>query len=84
MFGGSHRKKKSKQKLSVVEAPDVVALRSMEGLIARDGSFGRARMKLSEFRQFAYGRPFSTEIVFMNEWTIEPQERDPSYIDKAL
>ncbi|RMZ92017.1 hypothetical protein DV736_g748, partial [Chaetothyriales sp. CBS 134916] len=43
----------------------------VQGLVAKDGSFARAYVTLSEHEQKAYGRPYSVDITCFNEWAME-------------
>ncbi|RMZ81634.1 hypothetical protein DV737_g2346, partial [Chaetothyriales sp. CBS 132003] len=43
----------------------------VQGLVAKDGSFARAYVILSEHEQKAYGRPYSVDITCFNEWAME-------------
>lgn len=43
----------------------------VQGLVAKDGSFARAYVALSEHEKQAFGRPYSVDIVCFNEWAME-------------
>ncbi|KAF9886572.1 Bud site selection protein bud4 [Aspergillus nanangensis] len=58
------------QKGRDVNAPVWERLRS---LIARDGSFGRAYVALSDHEKHAFGRPYTVDIACFNEWAVEDQ-----------
>jgi hypothetical protein len=58
------------QKSRDVNAPVWERLRS---LIARDGSFARAYVALSDHEKYAYGRPYTVDIACFNEWAVEEQ-----------
>ncbi|KAF7594520.1 Bud site selection protein bud4 [Aspergillus hancockii] len=42
-------------------------------LIARDGSFGRAYVALSDHEKHAFGRPYTVDVACFNEWAVEEQ-----------
>ncbi|PYI23630.1 DUF1709-domain-containing protein [Aspergillus violaceofuscus CBS 115571] len=42
-------------------------------LVARDGSFARAYVSLSDHEKHAYGRPYNVDIACFNEWAVEEQ-----------
>ncbi|KAJ5103044.1 hypothetical protein N7532_003573 [Penicillium argentinense] len=56
------------QKAMDVNAPVYDRLRN---LIARDGSFGRAYVALSDHEKMAYGRPYTVDIACFNEWAVD-------------
>jgi hypothetical protein len=43
----------------------------VQGLVAKDGSFARAYVNLSEHEKKAYGRPYSVDLTCFNEWAME-------------
>lgn len=43
----------------------------VKNLVARDGSFARAYISLSEHQQHTYGRPYVVDITCFNEWALE-------------
>ena len=43
----------------------------VKSLVARDGSFARAYISLSEHQQHTYGRPYVVDITCFNEWAME-------------
>jgi hypothetical protein len=43
----------------------------VQGLVAKDGSFARAYVNLTEHEKNAYGRPYSVDITCFNEWAME-------------
>lgn len=47
------------------------AFQLVQGLAAKDGSFARAYVALSEHEKQAFGRPYSVDIVCFNEWAME-------------
>ncbi|PWY70464.1 GTP-binding protein [Aspergillus heteromorphus CBS 117.55] len=53
-----------------VNAPVWERLRT---LIARDGSFGRAYVSLSDHEKHAFGRPYTVDVACFNEWAVEEQ-----------
>ncbi|KAJ6098874.1 hypothetical protein N7467_000409 [Penicillium canescens] len=58
------------QKANDVNAPVYDRLRN---LVARDGSFGRAYVALSDHEQQAFGRPHVVDVACFNEWAVEDQ-----------
>lgn len=42
-------------------------------LIARDGSFARAYVSLSDHEKHAFGRPYTFDVACFNEWAVEEQ-----------
>ncbi|CAG8235245.1 unnamed protein product [Penicillium salamii] len=58
------------QKAKDVNAPVYERLRN---LVARDGSFGRAYVALSDHEQQAFGRPHIVDVACFNEWAVEEQ-----------
>ncbi|KAE8359795.1 hypothetical protein BDV27DRAFT_162299 [Aspergillus caelatus] len=42
-------------------------------LIARDGSFARAYVALSDHEKHAFGRPYTVDVACFNEWAVEDQ-----------
>ncbi|CAG7938810.1 unnamed protein product [Penicillium olsonii] len=58
------------QKAKDVNAPVYDRLRN---LVARDGSFGRAYVALSDHEQQAFGRPHIVDVACFNEWAVEEQ-----------
>ncbi|PLB47114.1 putative GTP binding protein [Aspergillus steynii IBT 23096] len=45
----------------------------LRSLIARDGSFARAYVALSDHEKHAFGRPYTVDIACFNEWAVEEQ-----------
>ncbi|PYH95766.1 DUF1709-domain-containing protein [Aspergillus ellipticus CBS 707.79] len=45
----------------------------LRNLIARDGSFARAYVSLSDHEKHAFGRPYTVDIACFNEWAVEDQ-----------
>lgn len=43
----------------------------VQGIVNKDGSFGRAYVSLTEFEKQAYGRPTTVDIKCFNEWAME-------------
>ncbi|KAJ5151149.1 uncharacterized protein N7482_010401 [Penicillium canariense] len=58
------------EKANNVNAPVYERLRN---LVARDGSFGRAYVALSDHEQMAFGRPHTVDIACFNEWAVDEQ-----------
>ncbi|KAJ5988445.1 hypothetical protein N7481_003655 [Penicillium waksmanii] len=43
----------------------------LRNLVARDGSFGRAYVALSDHEKMAFGRPYTVDIACFNEWAVD-------------
>lgn len=43
----------------------------VQGLVAKDGSFARAYVALSEHEKQSFGRPYTVDIMCFNEWAME-------------
>lgn len=79
----SPRKRKElemKQQLEAQQLKQMAEAKAKEGpweklrtLIARDGSFARAYVSLSDYENNAFGRPYSVEVACFNEWAVEEQ-----------
>ncbi|CAI7638372.1 unnamed protein product [Penicillium glandicola] len=65
-----HQMQSQQQKAKDVNAPVYERLRN---LVARDGSFGRAYVALSDHEQEAFGRPHIVDVACFNEWAVEEQ-----------
>ncbi|KAI5283473.1 Bud site selection protein bud4, partial [Ascosphaera aggregata] len=61
---------RQRQRALAVQAIDPWEL--VRPLVAKDGSFGRAYIALSEHEKAAFGRPYSTQVACFNEWATEP------------
>lgn len=46
----------------------------LNGLVARDGSFGRAYVSLKDHESRAYGRAYNVDVPCFNEWATESVE----------
>ncbi|EXJ72655.1 uncharacterized protein A1O5_03801 [Cladophialophora psammophila CBS 110553] len=77
LFGSPKKKKESEvraqQEAQVVRRPVTPpsAYELVQGLVAKDGSFARAYVSLSEHEKQAYGRPYTVDITCFNEWAME-------------
>ncbi|KIW15667.1 hypothetical protein PV08_05716 [Exophiala spinifera] len=77
LFGSPKKKKESELKAMheaqtgrrPVTPPSAYEL--VQGLVAKDGSFARAYVSLSEHENHAYGRPYTVDITCFNEWALE-------------
>ncbi|KAJ5903542.1 hypothetical protein N7504_005925 [Penicillium tannophilum] len=58
------------QKTKDVNAPVWERLRNV---VARDGSFARSYVALSDHEQHAYGRPYTVDVPCFNEWAVDEQ-----------
>lgn len=76
---GSPKKKKELEMRAQLEAQQAArrpvtppsAYELVQGLVAKDGSFARAYVALSEHEKHAYGRPYTVDITCFNEWALE-------------
>ena len=59
------------------------AYEMVQGLVAKDGSFARAYVALSEHEKQSFGRPYSVEVVCFNEWAMEEVNVGSSRSKKA-
>ncbi|OQV09947.1 hypothetical protein CLAIMM_14019 [Cladophialophora immunda] len=77
LFGSPKKKKESEvraqQEAQAVRRPVTPpsAYELVQGLVAKDGSFARAYISLSEHEKQAYGRPYNVDITCFNEWAME-------------
>lgn len=75
LFGSPKKKKESETRQSDTQVKRPVtppsAYEMVQGLVAKDGSFARAYVSLSEHEKYAYGRPYSVDIKCFNEWALE-------------
>ena len=56
----------------------------VQGLVARDGSFARAYVSLSDHEKNAFGRPYVVDITCFNEWAMEQATGGSSRTNKGL
>ena len=70
---GSPRKRTEEAKIQEVKRPVTPPsfYELVQSLVAKDGSFARAYINLSEHEKKAYGRPHSVDIKCFNEWAME-------------
>ncbi|EXJ64053.1 hypothetical protein A1O7_00388 [Cladophialophora yegresii CBS 114405] len=77
LFGSPKKKKESEaraqQEAQAARRPVTPpsAYELVQGLVAKDGSFARAYVALSEHEKQAYGRPYNVDITCFNEWALE-------------
>lgn len=77
LFGSPKKKKESdvraQQEAQAVKRPITPpsAYELVQGLVAKDGSFARAYVSLTEFEKQAYGRPATVDVKCFNEWAME-------------
>ncbi|PGH13409.1 hypothetical protein AJ79_03688 [Helicocarpus griseus UAMH5409] len=45
---------------------------ALRPLVAKDGSFARAYVSLSDYEKAAFGRPFTVDVTCFNEWATDP------------
>lgn len=45
----------------------------LRSLIARDGSFARSYIALSDHERYAFGRPYTVDVTCFNEWAVDDQ-----------
>ena len=71
---GSPKKRREEARMSQSQtrpATPPSAYELVQGLVAKDGSFARAYVNLTEHEKAAYGRPYSVDIKCFNEWAME-------------
>ena len=79
---GSPRKKREQELKAQQDAEAEAAAREaakrprsacdlVQGIVAKDGSFARAYVSLSEHEKQAFGRPYPVDIMCFNEWAME-------------
>lgn len=77
LFGSPKKKKelelRAQQEAQAVKRPVTPpsAYELVQGLVAKDGSFARAYVALSEHEKNTYGRPYTVDITCFNEWALE-------------
>ncbi|KIV90593.1 hypothetical protein, variant [Exophiala mesophila] len=77
LFGSPKKKKemelRAQQEAQATRRPVTPpsAYELVQGLVAKDGSFARAYVTLSEHEKEAYGRPYTVDITCFNEWALE-------------
>lgn len=77
LFGSPKKKKESEMRAQLeaqsarrpVTPPSAYEL--VQGLVAKDGSFARAYVALSEHEKHTFGRPYNVDITCFNEWALE-------------
>jgi hypothetical protein len=65
------RKQEAEAQRSPVRSLEPSAYELVQGLVAKDGSFARAYVALSEHEKQAFGRPYAVDITCFNEWAME-------------
>ncbi|KAK5078472.1 Bud site selection protein bud4 [Lithohypha guttulata] len=76
-FFGSPKKKKDSEIFPPEPQPakrpvtPPSAYELVQGIVAKDGSFARAYVSLSEYEKQAFGRPATVDIKCFNEWAME-------------
>ncbi|KAL3467252.1 hypothetical protein BJX64DRAFT_249107 [Aspergillus heterothallicus] len=53
--------------------PNAPVYERLKTLVARDGSFARAYVALSDHEKHSYGRPYTVDVACFNEWAVEEQ-----------
>ena len=71
-----------KQKLEAAAA--FAGPKVLEGVIGRDGSFGRVHVKGKDMMDLAYGRPNITNLTAYNEWAVQQPAKKVSKGTKPL
>jgi hypothetical protein len=77
LFGSPKKKKelelRAQQEAQAIRRPVTPpsAYELVQGLVAKDGSFARAYVALSEHEKHTYGRPYTVDITCFNEWALE-------------
>jgi hypothetical protein len=92
-FGRFFGSPKKKREAAELRAQQEVANRPItppsaydmvQGLVAKDGSFARAYVALSEHEKKAYGRPFVVDVTCFNEWALEEVQGGSSRSKKSV
>ncbi|KAJ5084170.1 hypothetical protein NUU61_008749 [Penicillium alfredii] len=77
VFASPRRRKELdlKQQMQSQQQKDVNApvWDRLRNLVARDGSFARAYVSLSDHEKQAFGRPYTVDVACFNEWAVEDQ-----------
>ena len=77
VFASPRRRKELdlKQQMQSSQQKDVNApvWDRLRNLVARDGSFGRAYVALSDHEKHAFGRPYTVDVGCFNEWAVDEQ-----------
>lgn len=60
----------AKQRAMMNQTPQT-SYELLQGLVARDGSFGRSYVSLKEYENKCYGRPIVVDVACFNEWGTE-------------
>ncbi|KAK5045791.1 hypothetical protein LTR84_008884 [Exophiala bonariae] len=88
---GSPKKRKESELRAQQEAQSVrrpvtppSAYELVQGLVAKDGSFARAYVALSEHEKHTFGRPYNVDITCFNEWALEPVQVGSSRSKKGM
>jgi hypothetical protein len=74
LFGSPKKRREEMKPQPVAQRRPITppsAYELVQGLVAKDGSFARAYINLSEHEKKAYGRPYSVDITGFNEWAME-------------
>ncbi|KAL5335937.1 GTP-binding protein [Aspergillus crustosus] len=53
--------------------PNAAVWERLRSVVARDGSFARAYIALSDHEKHAYGRPYTVDVACFNEWAVDEQ-----------
>ncbi|KAJ5310406.1 short-chain dehydrogenase [Penicillium atrosanguineum] len=77
VFASPRRRKELdlKQQMQTQQSKDVNApvYDRLRNLVARDGSFARAYVALSDHEKQAFGRPYIVDVACFNEWAVDEQ-----------
>lgn len=90
LFGSPKKKKemelRAQQEAQAMKRPVTPpsAYELVQGLVAKDGSFARAYVTLSEHEKEAYGRPYTVDITCFNEWALEEVQVGSSRSKKGV
>lgn len=67
------KQQQASQQLQRSNDPNAGVWDRLRTLIARDGSFARAYVSLSDHEKRAFGRPYTVDVACFNEWATEEQ-----------
>ena len=54
-----------------ISAANVDPYAAVRNIVARDGTFARAYVSLSDHEQKAFGRPYTADVACFNEWAVD-------------
>ncbi|KAL4864462.1 hypothetical protein BDV12DRAFT_11195 [Aspergillus spectabilis] len=78
VFASPRKRKELDMKQQLVsqqkkQDPNAAVWERLRSVVARDGSFARAYIALSDHEKHAYGRPYTVDVACFNEWAVDDQ-----------